>query len=593
MTTVNLTIDGQKVTAPAGSTVLRAAQAAGIDVPTLCDHPALVPIGACRVCLVEIKGQRTLQPACTFPVNEGMEVQTETPAVVQSRKFVLDLLFSERNHYCMFCEMSGDCELQDLGYRYGLDHWVYPTYKKGFPVDATRQAFLMDHNRCILCRRCERACGELVANHTLGMRERGSETMVCADMNVPFGESSCVSCGTCLQVCPTGALVDKRSAFMGRSVQTERTRSTCTRCSMGCGMVIVTRGGGTLRIEGDWDAVPNGGLLCQKGRFDPLFDQRERVTQPMIRHDGQLAEVAWDVALLAAAERLRATPADNVGVLTSTHATNEALYLMGALFRETLGVRHIDLLNAAAPLLLEPQGVLADLGETDLILVVGGDPVVEQPVVSFLLKRAADRGVPLLVVGKQDHGLAPFANRVFEEAEIRMAVEMGDRAREPVVVYGPELTVEGATVLQKLHSVRFIALEPGANTRAAVAFGLNRVFDAAKAETVFVLEGEEADDAQELLGSLAPGCFAIVQASYGSPLVERADVVLPMAAWQERSGTLTNLEGRILDARQAMAPAGAAKQDWEIQLLLAAELGLAAPAGLGELSALAKQELAR
>jgi formate dehydrogenase major subunit len=590
---VNLTIDGQKVTAPAGSTVLRAAQAAGIDVPTLCDHPALAPIGACRVCLVEIKGQRTLQPACTFPISEGMEVQTETPAVVQSRKFVLDLLFSERNHYCMYCEISGDCELQDLGYRYGLDHWVYPTYTKGFPVDATREAFLMDHNRCILCRRCVRACGELVANHTLGMRERGAETMVCADMNVPFGESSCVSCGTCLQVCPTGALVDKRSAFMGRTIQTERTRSTCTGCSTGCGMVIVTRGEGVLRIEGDWDAIPNGGLLCQKGRFDPLYEERQRVTQPMIRSEGRLAEVTWDVALQAAAERLRTTPTDRIGVLTSTYVTNEALYLMGALFREALGVLRTDLLNAAAPLLLEPQGTLADLAEADLILVVGGDPVVEQPVVSFLIKRAADRGVPLLVVGKEEHGLAPFASRVFGEDEMRPAVEMGSRAQQPVVVYGPELSVEGATVLQKLDNARFVALEPGANTRAAVAFGLNRMFDSAKAETVFVLQGEEVADGRRMPEVPVSGAFTIVQASYSSPLVECADVVLPMATWQERAGTVTNLEGRVLDVRQATRPVGAAKQDWEIQALLATALGMAAAARLDVLSALAKQELAR
>ena len=275
MTMVNITMNGQKISAPAGSNILQAAKQVGIDIPTLCDHPALVSIGACRICVVEVTGQRTLITACTFPITEGMEIQTESPQVVKARKLILDLLFSERNHYCPMCQMSGDCELQNLGYRYGIDHWIYPTYTKGFPVDASRKYFFMDHNRCVLCGRCERACGDLVANHTLGLRNRGASSMIHADANVPFGESTCISCGSCLQVCPTGALCDKRSAYMGRNIQTEHIKSTCNQCSIGCGMEIVTRGGNVLRIESDWDAEINAGLLCKNGRFDPLYEERD------------------------------------------------------------------------------------------------------------------------------------------------------------------------------------------------------------------------------------------------------------------------------------------------------------------------------
>jgi len=159
MDMVNITMNGQKVSAPPGSTILQAAKQAGIDIPTLCDHPALVPVGACRICVVEVQGQRTLITACTFPISEGMVVQTETPQVVSARKFILDMLFSERNHYCPFCEVSGDCELQNLGYRYGLDHWIYPTYTKAFPIDASHDFLVMEHNRCVLCGRCERTAG--------------------------------------------------------------------------------------------------------------------------------------------------------------------------------------------------------------------------------------------------------------------------------------------------------------------------------------------------------------------------------------------------------------------------------------------------
>ncbi|MGC8838418.1 MAG: 2Fe-2S iron-sulfur cluster-binding protein, partial [Anaerolineae bacterium] len=239
MATVNITINGQKILAKPGQTVLEAALDAGVDIPRLCHHPAVKPYGACRVCLVEITGQRTLQPACTFPVSEGMEVFTESPKVVEARRFVLYLLFSERNHYCMYCQMSGDCELQALAYRYGLDYWKYPRPFTPLPVDASRTYFVMDHNRCILCRRCVRACGELVGNYTLGVRQRGANTMICADLNVPFGESTCLSCGTCLQVCPTGALMDRRSAYRGLEKDVERVKSVCAVCSVGCGVELV------------------------------------------------------------------------------------------------------------------------------------------------------------------------------------------------------------------------------------------------------------------------------------------------------------------------------------------------------------------
>jgi formate dehydrogenase major subunit len=585
MAMVNLTIDGRKVSAPPGSTVLQAARLANIDIPTLCDHPALAPIGACRMCLVEITGQRNLQPACTFPVTEGMAVHTESDSVVAARKFVLDLLFSERNHYCMYCEMTGDCELQALGYRYGLDHWVYPTYTKRFPVDATRKYFLMDHNRCILCRRCIRACSELVANHTLGMRQRGAESMIQADMDVPFGESSCISCGTCLQVCPTGALVDKRSAFMGRDVDTEHIKSTCSHCSVGCGMEIVTRAGNVLRIEGDWDAPVNAGLLCQAGRFDPLYDTRERVTKPMVRKNGKLVEVDWDAAMQAVTKGVKGA---KLGALTSSNATTEALYLLGKLFTEELGVSNVGLLNAVAPSITGKEGTLASIEGSDFVLVVGTDPASDQPVASHLVKRAVDSGARLIVVDGQENGLAPIAYMKLALKDIAKAVELAERAEQPVVLYGTGVTDKVAKALKKLTKASFVAIEPGVNTRAAVAYGLNNGFDPAAAEALYVLAGEQAVD-DELMRKVGKKAFVVAQASFKSALTERANVVLPMAIWSERAGSLTNTEGRVQKARQAVEPRGQAKADWEILALLAAKMGKKLGSSLEEISALAAE----
>lgn len=590
---VNITINGQKVKAPAGITILNAAQQAGIDIPTLCNHPALPPTGACRVCVVEVEGQRTLITACTFPITDGLVIHTESPQVVKARKFILDMLFSERNHYCMYCQMSGDCELQNLGYRYGIDHWVFPTYTKGFPVDATRKYFLMEHNRCVLCGRCERACGNLVANHTLGLRNRGAKSMIHADANLPFGESTCISCGTCLQVCPTGALCDKRSAFMGRDAQTEHVKTTCNGCSIGCAMEIVTRGGNVLKILGDWDGAVNGGVLCQKGRFDPLYDERKRITSPLIRQQDKLIATSWEEVLEVLAKRIGKVDAKTMGVLATSNATNEALYLLSALFCEKMQVTNVGLLNTAAPKLFDKQqGSLADIEKADVILVVGADPAKDQPVASFFVKRTVDKGARLIIVDdKSENGLLPFAYMHLKMADISRAVEIAERASSPVVLYGAGMTNEAANVLKKLQGKTFVALEPGVNTRAAVAFGFNNGFKPSDVKTLYLLLGEEKIDTLEILKGLDKDAFIVVQASFESAVTKRADVVLPMAIWSERAGSLTNTEGRVQKVNKAVEPVGEAKPDWDIISLLADKLKQKLGAPLDELSARANKKI--
>ena len=216
---INLTIDGQSVEVPEGSTVLQAARKAGIDIPTLCDHPNLAPYGGCRLCVVEVEGARTLQTSCTLPVNNNMVVHTNTPKLQEARKTVLSLIFSERNHFCPYCQVSGgDCELQNAAYGQGMTYWPLQPNWQTFQVDASHPYFVLDNNRCILCRRCVRACDELVGNSTLGIEERGAKSCLVADYGIPLGESTCISCGVCVQICPTGALIDQ----IGRASCRER-----------------------------------------------------------------------------------------------------------------------------------------------------------------------------------------------------------------------------------------------------------------------------------------------------------------------------------------------------------------------------------
>ncbi|MBC7250140.1 MAG: molybdopterin-dependent oxidoreductase [Anaerolineae bacterium] len=573
MATVNITINGQKVAARAGSTVLEAAREAGIDIPFLCHHPALTNWGACRICLVEVEKQRTLQPACTFPVTEGMVVHTESEKVVNARKFVLELLFSERNHYCMYCQMSGDCELQNLAYRYGLDSWLYPRPYTPLPVDASRTYFVMDHNRCVLCRRCVRACGELVGNHTLGVRERGANSMICADMNVPFGLSSCISCGTCLQVCPTGALMDRRSAYRGRETDVERVKSTCAACSVGCGVELVTRNNHVIRIEGDWDAEVNKGLLCVAGRFEPLFDDRKRVVTPLVRRNGKLQEATWDEALDLVADKLKALGGASLAALASPRVPTETLQAFAQLFKG-LQAKAVSSLKPVPDFLAKAEGSLDMLDEADLYVVVGVDLATDFQVAGMAVRRGVtNRGAYLVIVGEVETELADIAHYQFKSTEVDKAIALAKDAEAPVVVYGagagglmPRLWVELS------EKARFVGLVPGSNARGALSAGVDGAFDMEGAKGVFVLAADDKVD-EALLGKLEGAEFVVAQASYFGPLVERADVVLPTTIWAEKSGTFTNTEGRVQEFRAAVQPPAGVKDDQEILKALAEKLG--------------------
>jgi formate dehydrogenase major subunit len=566
MSAVSISINGQKVSARAGWTVLRAAQAAGIDIPTLCHHPALAPIGACRVCLVEVAGQRALQPACTFPVADRMEIQTESPKVVGARKFVLELLFSERNHFCMTCEMSGGCELQRLGYRYGLDHWIYPTYTRKFPVDASPPHHLMDHNRCVLCRRCVRACAELAANHTLDLRQRGAHTLLSADMGEPLGESSCTNCGTCVNVCPTGALIDKRSAFMAPPDQVERVATICTQCSLGCGVSVVLHRGHVLRLESLWDGPVSGGLLCRRGRFEALADRRRRILEPLMREKGRMVPVSWEKALAETARHLAREEARSLGLFATTRLTNEALGLLNRIFVQRLKAGQRGMGNDMVPAIPGAAGAkLADVPGSDLILVVGADPAREQPVASFFIKRAVDRGARLLTVESEATDLSPFADARFAPEELDLAVDRARAAAKPVVFYGAGAQKRAIEALHELQArAAFMPLQPGVNTLTAAALGLNAAMDFSACRTLFVAAGDENGALDTIAAKVDPRAFVIAQACFESPLTARADLLLPMAAWLERSGTFTNTEGVLLRAHAALSPAGQSRSDWDI-----------------------------
>ena len=204
-----LFIDGKNVSARAGQTILEVARENGIEIPTLCHLDGLGDVGACRICVVEVKGSPKLFPACVTSIFEGMEVTTQSERLRKHRRTILELLFTERNHICSVCVANGHCELQSLAQNQGVTHVRLPYRNPELPVDASHERFTLDHNRCIMCTRCVRVCAEIEGAHVWDVMGRGIDAMIVADLHEEWGKSSCTRCGKCVQVCPTGALFDK------------------------------------------------------------------------------------------------------------------------------------------------------------------------------------------------------------------------------------------------------------------------------------------------------------------------------------------------------------------------------------------------
>ncbi len=427
---IHVTIDGKSIEVPERTTVLRAAQMAGINIPTLCDHPALKPYGSCRLCVVEVEGFRTLQASCTLPVSESMVVHTDTPKLRASRHFILSMLFSERNHFCMYCQKTdGDCELQNAAYGEGMDHWPIQPGWNPYPVDGSHPYYVFDHNRCILCRRCVRACGELVGNFTLGIENRGSNCIVIADSGLPLGESTCIKCGTCVQVCPTGALIDRESAYIAKDTASQKVKSICTGCSVGCGIELIVKENRVVHINGDFDAQLNTGVLCEVGRYQELDHKLSRITSPFVRKNGKLEPATWDEAITTIATHLRPLTgkSGSLAALASTRLPVEALYAFTDLFSKVLGADQVATIEegqttaAQSKAGVEPgflNGSVESLKTSDCVVAVGVDLAKTHQVLASFFKRNFQAGTHLIVID-------PFENEMDRYADTVLNLELG------------------------------------------------------------------------------------------------------------------------------------------------------------------------
>jgi formate dehydrogenase major subunit len=591
---IKLTIDGKIIEAQEGTTVLKAAEEAGLYIPTLCNHPQLTPYGGCRLCMVDVEGARTLQPSCTLPATDGMVVNTSTDKVLNARKFVLTMIFSERNHFCMYCPVSdGDCELQNRAYDEEMTHWDLQPNWQPFEVDASHPFIILDNNRCILCRRCTRACGELVGNFTLGFEERGADSLLVADYNVPLGESTCISCGTCVQICPTGALIDRQSAYQGKETEVDHHIGVCIECSVGCQRDVLTRDNRLVRIEGEWDAELNHGLLCDKGRFLPLEDDRVRLLTPLVRKEGQLKAATWEEALKAIAQGLG--HGKGLAALASTRLPAEDLALFKSVFADKLqaelvtsleeGKSTASLAKMAEKLGKPFESSLDNLKDTDAVIALELDLVEEHQVPGFFIKRQIPEGTALIVADGKENKLAAnasvrlpltageensFLESLIEAIEsqsddegLNRAAALLRAAEKPCIIYGKTFAEKAdSKALQNLLDLAqtlgavLIGVKGEANSMAAAQLGLEAPFTPNGYQSAFVLLGDE-DPSQKLVKRLEEIPFVVVQAAYSSQLSGSADVVLPVTMWAEQAGSYLSLDGRLQKLAQALdAPEG-------------------------------------
>ena len=338
---LTLTIDGKPIRARDGQTVLEAAQDAGVYIPTLCADPDLKPFGACRLCVVEIEKMRGLPTACTTPVSEGMIVRTASAQIEKERRMTVELLLTDHPPDCLMCVKNTRCELQSVAAYVGVRALRYKGERRAYEIDDSNPFYGRDLEKCILCGKCVRACDELQGRQAIHFGYRGFAAKITAPYDLPMWDSTCESCGRCVDLCPTAALFDK--AWLKYGLPTGETRTVCTYCGVGCGLVLQTRHGRVISVHGNRDNVVTRGHTCVKGRFGfDFIHHPDRLTKPRVKKDGAFVETTWDAALNLIAEKFSATRGDSFAVLASAKATNEDNYLIQKFARTVMGTNNVD-----------------------------------------------------------------------------------------------------------------------------------------------------------------------------------------------------------------------------------------------------------
>ena len=611
---VSLTINGKVVSARKGDLIIAAADKSNDFIPRFCYHPRMAPAGMCRQCLVEVEGPRgpMMVVSCMTPVAEGQVVRTETEQVKKAQEGVLELLLANHPLDCPVCDKGGECPLQDQAFSHGPGESRYVEEKRHYekPIPISDNVFL-DRERCILCDRCTRFADEVAGDALISFTSRGNNTQVMTFPDEPF--SSYFS-GNTVQICPVGALTAKPYRFKARPWDLDQTESTCTTCSVGCRTVVQSSRDELVRYQGvDIDPV-NWGWLCDRGRFNfESVNSEERLTTPYVKDtQGNHVATTWSGALDAAARMLRTSLAvspESVAIIGGARGTNEDAFAWAQL-ADAMGVHQRDAQLAdglPAEVFALPQATIDEAVAANTIILLSPDLKEELPVLYLRVRDVAQKRKSKVVeITSRPTGLTPSAwKSVFvEPGKIASTISAG---LDPVilkqiasgsvsVIVGRMNLAESAesTVLalaEILHvapQAKVLPVLRRGNVRGAITAGLTPQQGAADTVEILELAAAGKIDTLVLLGAdplsdvpdadlarrgLAGARNIISIDTFMTPSTSQADVVLPAAAFGEKNGTTTNLEGRMSNVAQKITPAGTSRPDWMIAAELATALG--------------------
>ncbi|HXM67940.1 MAG TPA: NADH-quinone oxidoreductase subunit NuoG [Candidatus Acidoferrum sp.] len=534
MADVTLTVDGKKVTAPAGTLLIEACKAVGIEVPSFCYYPNLSLQGACRMCLVKIEKMPKLQTACTTVISEGMVVTSDSDEIKQARKSMIELLLGNHPLDCPVCDAGGECELQDMTFSYGAAESKFMEAKNHKDEQQWSPVVFFDRPRCILCYRCVRVCGEGMDVWALGVQNRGVSSIIAPNKE---DHLDCEECGMCIDICPVGALTSGAYRYKTRPWEMKHVGTICTHCGDGCKTTLGVRRSDTgmeiVRGDNRDKSGTNGDFLCIKGRYAFDFANHEdRVTQPLIRQNGRLTPATWEEAFALIgknfSEILARDGGAKIGVLGSTRTTNEEAYLLSKFARVVLKTNNVDhhrtadfpALAAALRGKADATASMADVFTAPAILLIGNDPTEQHPLLAWQIRNnvrlhrarlyvinsesiklrrqatsfmqipvgaegkvaaflAGDDGALGAVVSQADAGSAPVQDERERPSPHEQWKELRDKLRgeeKLVIIFGSELRGEALTSLVKFGSAvsgaKFVCLADYANSRGAADMGL-------------------------------------------------------------------------------------------------------------------------
>jgi NADH-quinone oxidoreductase subunit G len=604
---VTLTIDGKTVKAAPGTLVINAAKQAGIEIPSFCYYEGLTLQAACRMCLVEIEKAPKLMVACTTPVAEGMVVHTDTPQVAAARKGMVEFLLTNHPLDCPVCDKGGECELQDMAFRYGVGESRFTEMKHHVDEKQWSPVVFYDGPRCILCYRCVRICDEGMGVGALGVINRGVVSEIAPNKH---DHLECDECGECIDICPVGALTSGMYRYKTRPWEMEHVGTICTHCSNGCKTTLGVRNGHIIRGNNRDHSGINGEFLCIKGRYAFDFvDSDERLQSPMKRVGDRFEPISWAEALETVAKKFGEVKArgGKFGIIGSNHTTNEENYYLQKFAREGLGTPNIDhhrtgdvatLLDALAG----KTGALAtvlDLYNARSVLVVGSDLSQQHPLLAFQIranKRHYNCKIYVVTPGPvREDKYAARSVRVAEGAELNALEGLRDSLKAEaslIILYGD--TIRGEAVRQLVAfgnslgiPVKYVPLVDYSNSRGAVDMGVvpdllpgyaaapspglayDEILLATDLDAVWVVGANPLKN--RTLASA--NAFVVVEDLFLTETAKRADIVLPAASQYEKNGTVTNVTGEV-QRLKAGAKVMGTKPDLEIMGLIGKEMGL-------------------